>query len=329
MTNYWVMRTDRRTDEIKNFLWNELKQGRLRQGWGWLLEQDLRVIDATADSDMTDEQHESWSGNRRMLESHGDGIKPDDYILVPHLPQEGSWSVVRRLDAPYTFDLNNGMDDYGHLLHVELLNPERPISFHEDVVAAGLRSTMRVPKRLWNIEHYSQEVEDLLQALKEAKPANIVYNRIPSFVQQMEAAAWEALQRNFKGNEFERPCRLLLQSLYGEEAVEYTAGPNERGADAICSYTDPLNISSHVAVQIKMWDWDADSTEPLHQLREAFNSYENITAGVVMTTSAKTTDHFEEERKKLEAELRIPIRILARAELTRLFMMHLPKLIEN
>lgn len=115
MSNYWIMRTDRRTDEIRNFIWQELQQGRLRQGWGWLEEQNLTVIDDTPNQQMTDEQRASWRGNRRMLDSQGDGIKPGDIILVPHVPSDGVWSIVRRDTIPYKFDLDNGMEDYGHL----------------------------------------------------------------------------------------------------------------------------------------------------------------------------------------------------------------------
>jgi len=41
MTRYWVIRTDKKFTE---FIWSELKQGRLRQGWGWRDDQDLRLL---------------------------------------------------------------------------------------------------------------------------------------------------------------------------------------------------------------------------------------------------------------------------------------------
>lgn len=329
MPNYWVMRTDRRTQEIKDYLWDELKQGRLRQGWGYMHEQNLRTIDDMDDrSEMSEDQIATWRGNRRMLESHGDGIKPDDIILIPHLPQEGAWSIARRLSLPYKYDLDNDMGDYGHTLDVELISTTRPVNFHEEAVAAGLRSTMRNMGRLWNINHLGDEVEHIRLALTENKPADQVFNRIPLFVNEIERLAWGALQRSFKGNEFERPCVMLLEALYGEDSIEHTAGPSEKGADVICSFTDPLGIPSRVAVQIKMWDWDADSTSPLHQLRQAFESYD-ITSGVVMTTSEKTTDSFEEERKQLEVDLGIPIKVITRKELIKLILTHLPKLFQE
>ena len=41
MPRYWVMRTDR---SRKAELWREVEAGRLRQGWGWLPEQDLELM---------------------------------------------------------------------------------------------------------------------------------------------------------------------------------------------------------------------------------------------------------------------------------------------
>ncbi|RZJ86346.1 MAG: hypothetical protein EOO60_13550 [Hymenobacter sp.] len=189
MNNYWIMRTDRRTDEIREFIWQELQQGRLRQGWAWKDEQSLTVIDSMANTDMTNEQKESWRGNRRMLQSHGDGIKPGDIILVPHVPHKGVWSIVRRLDAPYQFDRTNPFKDYGHTLAVEHLSTTRPVSFHEEAVSAHLRSTMRNPMRMWNIGRLSAEVERLISALQNNHSSENVYNRIPHFFNQVELAA--------------------------------------------------------------------------------------------------------------------------------------------
>jgi hypothetical protein len=188
---------------------------------------------------------------------------------------------------------------------------------------------MRNPKRMWNISRLSAEVESLISALQNNHPGENVYNRIPHFFNQVEAAAWEALQHHFKGAEFERPCHLLLGALYGEENVEKTAGRNENGADAICNFTDPMGIASRVAVQIKMWDWNAESDHPLQQLRKAYQEYEGVTAGVLMTTAEGTTTSFERKRQELEIELRIPIRVVARKQLIRLFMTHLPSLLQE
>jgi hypothetical protein len=141
-----------------------------------------------------------------------------------------------------------------------------------------------------------------------------------------EVAAWDEIVRQFHGAEFERPCIMLLEALYGEGNVEHTGGGSEQGADAICTYTDPLGIVHRAAVQIKMWSWDAEWTRPLDQIRQAHGAYEGITADVILSTSERVTERFEKARTDLEAELRIPVRVLLREELVRLFLANLPRL---
>jgi hypothetical protein len=142
----------------------------------------------------------------------------------------------------------------------------------------------------------------------------------------VEVATWEALQKQFHGAEFERPCVLLLEALYGDGNVEHTGGSGERGADAIVTHDDPLGVTHRLAVQVKMWSWDADWTRPLEQIRQASGAYEGITGGVILSTSERVSERFEEHRRKLEAELRIPIRVVLRQELVRLFVAHLPEI---
>jgi Restriction endonuclease len=151
----------------------------------------------------------------------------------------------------------------------------------------------------------------------------------PGALGTLEEAGWKALAFHFQAAEFESPCVRLLEALYGKENVEHTGGKNENGADAICSYQDPLGISCRVAVQIKMWTGDSGWTRPLEQIERAYESYEGITAGVVLTTSEKVTPEFEAARQELERRLRIPVRVVLRRELLRLFLAHLPGLVGN
>lgn len=51
-----------------------------------------------------------------------------------------------------------------------------------------------------------------------------------------------------------------------------------------------------------------------------------ITAGVILSTSERVTERFEKARTDLEAEFRIPVRVLLREELVRLFLANLPRL---
>ncbi len=41
MSNYWAFRTDSKN---RDYFYSELKEGRLRQGWGYVDSQDLDII---------------------------------------------------------------------------------------------------------------------------------------------------------------------------------------------------------------------------------------------------------------------------------------------
>lgn len=354
---YWVIRTDKKSTD---WIWSELREGRLRQGWGYRDDQDLHLIAAAliARQPLNDDQGYTWRGNRRLLETEADGAKPGDLVLLPHLPRHGSWSVAR-VCGPYRWEgpghtNAGGMPDFGHILPV-LIVSRRPINPLEEAVSARLRQTMHVLSRMWNIDSLAPDVKELVEAVgaespkplptateplptilpaiepvgtEPAESAPPVLDRLPKVFSVVEAATWEALQKQFHGAEFERPCVLLLEILYGDENVEHTGGSGERGADAICNYTDPLGLGHRLAVQIKMWSWDADWTRPLDQLRQAYEAYDGITGGVILSTSERVSARFEAHRRELEAELHIPIKFILRGELIRLFMAHLPELVE-
>ena len=117
MPGYWVMRTDSRN--ATPFLWKELKNGRLRQGWGYDATQNLELIRAALQKGegLTDLQASCWRGNRRLLSSERDGIREKDIIIVPHLPKYGVWSIVRVV-GPYRYEIPDTTGDHGHVVPV-------------------------------------------------------------------------------------------------------------------------------------------------------------------------------------------------------------------
>lgn len=327
MPRYWVMRVDHR--EARDFLWSELQDGRLRQGWGYHEDQNLETI-ATLKAkgkQLSDPQRDTWPGNRRMLGSEPDSIAEGDLLLVPHLPHYGRWSLVR-VAGPYRFAIPAKLKDYGHILPVELLSRRRPINPHEPAVSASLRRTVKTRLRLWNIDDLGPNVESIRRELdKEGPPPEPVEDRLDVLLRALEDTGWAKLDFHFQGTEFEKPCVRLLQALYGKGNVDHTGGKNENGADAICTYQDPLGVPHRVAVQIKMWTGEATWTRPLEQIEKAYESYEGITSGVILSTSESVSKEFEDARLALARKLKIPIRVLVRRELLRLFIAHLPALV--
>lgn len=101
MRRYLVVRHDRRRSE---FIQRELAQGRLRQGWGWKPEHDLRLMrqKITSGAKLTEEERSVWR-NRRLLDTESDGLKLDDIVIIPNIPNQGQWVFVR-VTGPYRYE---------------------------------------------------------------------------------------------------------------------------------------------------------------------------------------------------------------------------------
>lgn len=101
-SHYWAMRTD---PDNRELLGKELLDGRLRQGWGYLEEQDLAKVQAIlaapggGTAKLGAPQREVLP-HLRMLGLGEDAIHSGDLVIVPNLPEYGFFSIVR-VTGPY------------------------------------------------------------------------------------------------------------------------------------------------------------------------------------------------------------------------------------
>ena len=155
---HWAIRTHqaRRAD-----LWEEIRAGRLRQGWGWDPEMDLEVVAERLASGqaLTPWQQEAWA-NRRLLTSQSDGVHVGDLVVVLHMPAERRFSLVR-VSGPYQFDGGQVFGDYGHILPVELLSGTEGISYVDPRLSDRLKSSLGNRIRMWNLDGFADELEQL------------------------------------------------------------------------------------------------------------------------------------------------------------------------
>ncbi len=164
---YWVMRTD---PTQKDYIAAELRAGRMRQGWGYSEDLNLAELSRLVHSgqSLSSEQRAAW-GNRRLLPSEPNSIRQGDIVLLPNLPEHGRWFVAEVADDEYRYEIPPEFRDYGHVRTVRLLNPDSPVNPYDEAVSAHLRGTMRVRRRLWNIDRHEAEVRRLLVALNEGR----------------------------------------------------------------------------------------------------------------------------------------------------------------
>ena len=157
--HYWAMRTSQHRPD---FIWREAMDGRLRQGWGWMEEQDLRRIKERRrlGADLTPEERVAWRA-RRMLATEPAGMKPGDLVVTQNLPRQGRLSVCRVIGAN-AFGLPDAPDpeDYGHILPVEVVAED--IGRWDDQVSEALRHAISLRPRLYDITPYGGDVDALL-----------------------------------------------------------------------------------------------------------------------------------------------------------------------
>lgn len=143
--NYWCYRINK--EEI-DFFWNELNEGRLRQGWGWLKGQDLRNF----------KRDEGASKNFPMFRN----VKKYDILLIPELPSKGYVAIVEATedwDIGYKFEIHVAMNDYGHIFPAKFLIC---LSRYNENVTGNIKATLKNPSRFWNINHCIKDIEKFL-----------------------------------------------------------------------------------------------------------------------------------------------------------------------
>ncbi len=331
MRRYVVVRTDR---SKKDLILRELEAGRLRQGWGWKPEHDLRLLrqKLLRGVKLSDEEASVWR-NRRLLDQEPDGLKPGDVVIVPNVPAQGRW-VLAEVRGPYDFriltDEASGISaDYGHIVPVELFRDadRQPavIEADNEYVDARLRASMRNLSRMWSVDSLAEPIERLLSAVRAGRDTVRVQpeaEKFHAFFDAVKQATWAAMQSRYKAAELEKLVHRLFTAVYRGGRVEHWGGAGERGADIIVYTIDPLGLEYKIGVQVKMHDGVHDDGHALEQLRLA-RSVHRIDAGVIVTTAERTSDSFEDRRAGLEAELGIDLKVIARDELILLVMKHL------
>lgn len=335
---YWAIRTDRYN---KQLLLREVRAGRLRQGWGHNALQDLRLIQVeisrggTWQERLTKEQNAARP-NLRMLSSSADSIQLGDRLLLPNLPDDGVF-LLAEVSGEYYYqplslakecDVNELGQDYGHVLPVQLIT-EREISNYADAVSAGIRSTLRTPMRMWNIDGYQDAIERLIAGSRagidlsvgasgEARLRRAWRIAVSHATQALREKLGAELDSRFQAAEWEGPIRTVLSKLYPGADIRWVAGPQEHGADIVVQVPNYFGgLPWLILVQVKNYTGEL-GVAVLEQLRTGFDYYSQegvLLSLVVMTTAETSSGGFDNERRRLEQEINTPVELVLRKKM--------------
>lgn len=313
---------------------SELRQGRLRQGWGYLDNQNLETIEhfLASDEPLTDDQYRCWRGNRRLLHSQEDGVALGDIVFLPNLPEDGQW-LVAEVVGTYAYSIDPTVQDLGHILPVKLLNQDAPINPLSKHVCANLRRSFTCRSRFWSLELYREDVSRLLDALQRDEDLTNATEAVQHLRDLQEANRKRiecALRQHFGAAEFEKPVKMLLKSIYGKDAVQHTGGSTEKGADFKCVYVDPLGLEHVIVIQVKMWEGIAADGWPLQQIKQRVKHEENVAAGIVMAMAEEMSDSFRDQLRDLQRDSdlqHVNIDVMLRDSICDLFERYLPDIV--
>lgn len=167
MSHYWAIRTDQAR---RDFIWSELRAGRLRQGWGYRDDLNLEQLAELRRKGvrLPKFQQDAWRGNRRLLPTQPGGMQVGDLVVLLNMPIRGAWSIAR-VTGGYRYQISEtlnlyGARDYGHIREVELLTDKRGIDPATEDVSDRLRRAMRNRQRMWRIDNHGEEIAQLARS---------------------------------------------------------------------------------------------------------------------------------------------------------------------
>ena len=246
--NYWGYRID--TKNIQFFKDELTEHNRLRQGWGWDKGQDLKNM--TMD--------EGAKRNCAMLK-----VKKGDILLIPNLSGWGTVTIAEATedwDSGYRFEIPKQQDDYGHIFPAKCL---KFFNRHGEAVTGNIRSTLRNPSRFWNMTHFSEDIENIINT----GDADVSERVSPE--SRAEHSIWKAFQEVFNakvfsqkihekfnqqlnGSEWEDALVFGLQSLFPFYQIEKVGGRSEihHGTDILVRLPGIIpDYTYAIAIQVK------------------------------------------------------------------------------
>ena len=258
---------------------DELNNGRLRQGWGWDKRQDLRNF----------KMDEGAGRNRPMFNR----VKKGDILLIPQLPDWGRVAIVQATEnwsEGYEFRVDDRYGDYGHIFPAKYL---KSFTRNNEKVTGNLRSTLKNPSRFWSINHYSDDVEILLNSTPdELSTQQDHQSRLTSLVgdafnnvfneQNFANQLYDKFNEQFTREEWEFALVNGLQELFPYYQIERVGGKEEKnhGTDILIRLPGILtNYEYAIAIQVK--------------------DYEGLVGEKVMEQIQKADSYWESENIKL------------------------------
>lgn len=294
-------------------LYEEIKKGRARLGYGWYDGADLRQIKVKIEKKGWD----ALSKNEKCTWGHTGFIfdyevKVGDYFVYINMPDYDKCSVVRIVEGPegiYTFTNiwdKNKENNFRHAVSCEFIGTFDRNSL---IVHPYLRRRLGQP-RAWYRIFAKKEFEELLVSLETGVKGKSDKERLEEHIDKHLVEIVKEVNRNFPGKKLED----LLLEVYRKvpNVKEVRKGPDINGADLEIEFETGLSDGGlqnieFCAVQVKSYEGKMWFTEAIDDLKRAFASNPKYTCGLIVSTALEMTEEFEEKMDALRKEKNVDI----------------------
>lgn len=175
--HYWAMRTSK--DDLEGIL-NEVRNGRLRQGWGYDKSQDLHVV-----QEELIKNNDNWNKLTKIqretkLHYRLLNVNENHVFLLLNLPKLNQFMIAKSV-GNYYFDIHSKYDDFGHIIPIELLY-EKGIPYHDKIVNEKLVKSFVGP-RLINLDKHKNIITEMLIELGIISKKKSIQKEFYSYIQ--------------------------------------------------------------------------------------------------------------------------------------------------
>ena len=309
--NYWIP-----------LLYEELKNGRARFGWGYDDDQDVGRIE----SKIRENGWQALGEPEKKARSHAKFllyVNPRDFLVYVNMPTYGRCTVVRISEGDaYAFDTvwdPAQESDFRHRRNCEFVYTFDRAS---DAVHPTLRAKLGLKGAHWRV-YAENEFYELLEALRTGEAGRSAEERLREEVDTRLEQIAVQIQRNYPRRSFEDYLLKTLRNLPGVSEVR--RGPDVNGADLELDFEAGLEIeglqrTEICAVQAKAYEGTIGYTQAIEDITRAFASNPDYTCGLIISTALERTQAFDEQLEKLRSASGKEVGILIGKELARLLL---------
>lgn len=299
--HYWGYRI--RNDKAE-FFEKELMENRLRQGWGYNSEQNLRHPERIADD-----------GARRNLPIFNK-VKKGDYLIIPHLPTWDTVTIAQAIedfDKGYKYEIDKTLEDFGHIFPAKFV---KKFNRHNINVGGNIKGSFKCVSRFWSMDYCKDDIQKIINFTGELLDKSDIIDGWQQAVnrsfdeEDFSKKVYESLLKNFNASEWEFVLREGFRMTLPDNVVIETTDNKkeyEHGCDLFIKIPGIFETTYVIAIQVKDYSGEV-SNEVIDQINKVDNYFEKgfqVIDKYVIITKAESINNESLVKKATESNVKL------------------------